>query len=141
MPKTKAEIQKALGLSERPDDEHMALLEELGEGEVVTGVTPLTGPGYSAEERAEELGEAVVADSVGDLLWRWRLSPASPGRSATLCASFSRPCAPRGRERSIPDATERFRRTCEMPGDFEGDHPEGSRMTYRKGKGKVLRFS
>lgn len=72
MPKSKAEIQRALGLSAPPDDAVLALLEELGEGEVVTGATPVAGPGYSAEELLEELEEAVVADSVGELLWKAR---------------------------------------------------------------------
>ena len=72
MPRTIEDVRQALGLAELPDDELMALLEELGDGAVVTGAPPVAGGGYTADELAEELQEAVVADSVGQLLKRAR---------------------------------------------------------------------
>jgi DNA-binding phage protein len=68
MEKTKEEVRSAFGLAELPDDEFMALLQQLGEGEVITGVEPVPGQGYSAEALAEEYAEAVVAESVGQLI-------------------------------------------------------------------------
>jgi DNA-binding phage protein len=72
MDRTKEEVQQAFGLAEPPDDEFMALLSQLGEGEVITGVEPVPGAGYTARELAEELAEALVADSVGELLAKAR---------------------------------------------------------------------
>jgi len=72
MPRTKEQVQEALGLAAPPDDELMTLLEQLGEGEVMTHVPPVEGEGYTADELAEELEEAVVADSVGELLLKAR---------------------------------------------------------------------
>jgi hypothetical protein len=72
MPRSRQEIQKALGLADPPDDKLMALLEQLGEGDVVTGAPPVEGKGYTADELAEELEEAVITDSVGELLARAR---------------------------------------------------------------------
>jgi DNA-binding phage protein len=72
MDKAKEEVQRAFGLAEPPDDEFMALLSHLDEGEVVTGVEPVAGGGYTAEELAQEFGEAVVADTVGELIAKAR---------------------------------------------------------------------
>lgn len=52
------EVGEKLSLEELPDDEFMDLLEELGEGEVVTGVAPVHGDGYTTDEIVEELEEA-----------------------------------------------------------------------------------
>ena len=59
-------------MAELPDDELMALLEELGEAEVVTGVSPVEGEDYTADDFAEELEEAEIAESVGQLLQKAR---------------------------------------------------------------------
>ena len=72
MGKTKEEVQRAFGLAEPPDDEFMALVRQLGEGEMITGVDPVPGGGYTAQELAEELAEALVADSVGELIAKAR---------------------------------------------------------------------
>lgn len=72
MLKDREEVQRALGMAEPPDDELMALLAALGDEDVVTGVRPVEGDGYTADELTEELEEAVVADSVGRLLRKAR---------------------------------------------------------------------
>ncbi|MGI9181066.1 MAG: helix-turn-helix domain-containing protein [Longimicrobiaceae bacterium] len=72
MGKTKEEVQRAFGLAEPPDDEFMALVSQLGEGEVISGVKRVPGVGYTAQELAEEFAEAVVADSVGELIAKAR---------------------------------------------------------------------
>jgi DNA-binding phage protein len=59
-------------LAEPPDDEFMALLSQLGEGEVITNVDPVPDAGYTAQAIAEELAEALVADSVGELIAKAR---------------------------------------------------------------------
>ena len=89
MPKTREEVQKAFGLTEPPSDEFMALLERLGEGEVVRGVSPVEGDGYTADELAEELEEAVVAESVGDLLSRARQETGRSLRDVGAAAGVS----------------------------------------------------
>lgn len=71
-PRTREGVRKALGMAELPDNDLMALLEELGDGGVVTGAPPVEGEGYTADELAEELQEAVVAESVGELLRKAR---------------------------------------------------------------------
>jgi DNA-binding phage protein len=89
MLKTREEVQKAFGLANPPDDEFMALLEQLGEGEVVTGVAAVEGEGYTADELAEELEEAVVADSVGELLARARKETGRSLRDVVGAAGLS----------------------------------------------------
>ena len=89
MPKTREEVQKAFGLAEPPDDEIMALLERLGEGDVVSGVAPVEGEGYTADELAEELEAAVVAESVGDLLSKARQETGRSLRDVGAAAGVS----------------------------------------------------
>lgn len=65
--KSKEEVQEALGLDELPDDELMNLLEDVGE-EAVTGVPPVEGEGYTPETIREELRDALVARSLGEMI-------------------------------------------------------------------------
>jgi len=89
MGRTKEEVQKAFGLAELPDDAFMALLEELGEGDVLAGVAPVEGEGYTAEELEQELEEAIVAESIGDLLARAREQSGKSLRAAGRAAGIS----------------------------------------------------
>lgn len=66
--KTREEVREALGLDELPDDELMNLLEDVGEEETVTGVSPVEGEGYTADTIREELRDALVAHSLGEMI-------------------------------------------------------------------------
>lgn len=80
--KSKEEVRDALGLDELPDDEFMRLLEEVGEEETVTGVSPVEGEGYTPEAIRGELRDALVAKSVGDLIASARSQAGSSLRRA-----------------------------------------------------------
>lgn len=56
--RTKEEVREALGLDALPDDEIMALLDQLGEGDVVTGGEPVEGEGWTAEELDDAVAQA-----------------------------------------------------------------------------------
>lgn len=66
--KTKEEVRNLLGLADLPDDEFMELLEAAGDEGIVTGVPPVDGEGYDPEDIRTEFQEALVAETVGDLL-------------------------------------------------------------------------
>jgi hypothetical protein len=88
--KKKSEVQNDFRLAEPPDDELMALLDELGEGEVViTGGGRVAGEGYSAAEIARELSDAIVADSVGEMLARARKESGQSLRHVGTAAGVS----------------------------------------------------
>ncbi|HEY0152266.1 MAG TPA: helix-turn-helix transcriptional regulator [Longimicrobium sp.] len=89
MKKNRKEVQNAFRLTEPPDDELMALLADLGEGEVVTGVGPVAGDGYSAADIARELSDAIVADSVGELIARARKESGQSLRDVASMAGVS----------------------------------------------------
>jgi hypothetical protein len=89
MKKNREELQNAFRLAEPPDDELMALLAELGEGEVVTGAGRVAGEGYSAADIARELGDAVVANSVGEMLARARKESGQTLRDVGTAAGVS----------------------------------------------------
>lgn len=72
MKRSKKEVQAAFGLAELPDDEFMELLAEVGEGDVVVGPKGSDDDAYTPEEIEEELREALIASSVGDLLKKAR---------------------------------------------------------------------
>lgn len=52
---SRAQVREKLDLNESPDDELMELLEEVGTEEIVTGVSPVTGKGWSPEEIRKEV--------------------------------------------------------------------------------------
>lgn len=89
MKKNRNEVQNAFRLAEPPDDELMALLDELGEGEVVAGAGRVAGEGYSAAEIARELSDAIVADSVGEMLARARKESGQSLRHVGTAAGVS----------------------------------------------------
>lgn len=89
MTKTKKEVQSAFGLAEPPDDEFMALLSELGEGEVISGVDPVPGTGYSTNDLARELSEAIVADSVGEMIAKARKESGQSLRDVGIIAGVT----------------------------------------------------
>jgi hypothetical protein len=89
MKKNRNEVQNALRLAEPPDEELMALLGELGEGEAVTGGRRVAGEGYSAAEIARELSHAIVADSVGEMLAAARKESGQSLRHVGLVAGVS----------------------------------------------------
>jgi DNA-binding phage protein len=72
MGKTKEEVQRAFGLAELPDDEFMSLVSQLGDGEVITGVKPVPGTGYTARKLVDEFEDAILADTVGELIAKAR---------------------------------------------------------------------
>jgi DNA-binding phage protein len=89
MGKTKEEVQRAFGLAEPPDDEFMALVSQLGEGEVVTDVDPVSGAGSTVQELADELAEALVADTVGELIAKARKETGRSLRDVGAAAGVS----------------------------------------------------
>jgi hypothetical protein len=89
MKKNRKEVQNAFRLAEPPDEELMALLSELGEGEFVTGGGRVAGEGYSAAEIARELSHAIVADSVGEMLAKARKESGQSLRRVGLVAGVS----------------------------------------------------
>lgn len=66
MARTREEVRTAFGLAEPPDDEMMALLEQLGEGDVVAGVAPVDGEGYTVEELKQELEGIASWENLND---------------------------------------------------------------------------
>lgn len=66
---TKDEVRAALNLDSAPTDEFMALLAELGDGDVAAG--PVVPPS-SRDYRPDEIVEVVINGTVGDLLARAR---------------------------------------------------------------------
>lgn len=59
MERTKPQVRDDLRLDELPDDEFMQLLAETGEGPTVAGPTLTGGEGYTPEQLASELTEAI----------------------------------------------------------------------------------
>ncbi len=65
----KAEVRAALNLDSDPDDEFMALLAEVGEGDVAAGpVAPIHARGYTPDE----IEDVVINATTGELLARAR---------------------------------------------------------------------
>lgn len=70
--KSKEQVKEDLNLDELPDDEFMDLLDEVGQEEIVSGVSPVEDDGYTPDEVREELAEAMIADSLGETLSKAR---------------------------------------------------------------------
>ena len=68
----KAEVRAALQLDSEPDDEFMALLAEVGEGDVAAGpMVPIHARGYTPDE----IEDVVINATTGELLARARGGP------------------------------------------------------------------
>jgi hypothetical protein len=71
--KTREQVRQELGLDGVPSDEFMQLLGELGDEPIVTGprIREVAQP-YGPAEIKDELADALVARTVGELLARAR---------------------------------------------------------------------
>jgi hypothetical protein len=89
--KTKEQVRQELGLDGVPSDEFMQILGEVGDEPIVTGprIGEVAQP-YSPAEIKDELADALVAQTVGELLARARAEAGLSLREVGTGAGVSR---------------------------------------------------